>query len=441
MRKRVAAIWPLRSFALIATLARLAAAMAIAADPPSTQPHVEYMIVVTGGELLSGIYPDSHTHFLTKTLTPLGLRCAGAMTVDDRPTDIKEAIRFCRAKVPLVIVTGGLGPTDNDLTRETISEATGIPLHEHAEVLQDMLRRFNVKLDQLRPNLRRQAQMPVRGTYLKNPNGTANGLVFDLADGVVVALPGPPRELQPMVRDELVPFLSKRFGTHLPGCSLTVRFVGIGQSQISQTLRENVPWGPEITLNSQFEGGRVDFTFSLPDDTPRGREQLNELKDKILKHLGDYVYATDETSLEEHVTRLLAARGTTLTLVEVGSGGSLAARFSSADTACKVLGGAYAAASEEKVKQMLPVATSTRVGAALSDEEAVIAAIPKPIATGWVILVGELQQDKNGSRYVNVVYRLPDGSLDKQRIAFRGDEAARSGLATQIWDHLRRRLR
>jgi hypothetical protein len=81
------------------------------------------------------------------------------------------------------------------------------------------------------------------------------------------------------------------------------------------------------------------------------------------------------------------------------------------------------------------------VGAAFSDEEAIIAAIPKPIATGWVIMVGQMQQDRNGSRYVNVLFRLPDGSLDNQRFAFQGSEAARSGLVTQIWDHLRRRLR
>ena len=122
--------------------------------------------------------------------------------------------------------------------------------------------------------------MPVQGTYLKNANGTAVGLVFETPDRVIVALPGPPRELQPMVRDELVPYLSRRFGTRPPGASLTLRFVGLGQSQIDQTLKDHVPLPADITTSSQFEGGRVDFTFSLPGDTPEDRARAPGAEDQ-----------------------------------------------------------------------------------------------------------------------------------------------------------------
>lgn len=415
-----------------------------AAPPRSAEQPVEYMIVVTGGELLLGAYPDGHTYFITRTLRPLGLHCLGSMCVDDKPADIKEALRFVHGKAALVILTGGLGPTDNDVTRETLSQFTGIALEEHPDVLAGMERRFNVPRDRLRANLRRQTQVPTRGTYLKNANGSAVGLVFEPDEGVIVALPGPPRELQAMVRDELVPYLSRRFGTRLPGCSLTLRFVGIGQSQIDQTLEDHVPLGPDVTLASQFEGARVDFTFSLPDDTPKDRARLEELKRKILDHLGDYVYADDETSLEEHVIKLLAARGATLALAEAGSGGSLASALSGADAAHQVLAGAYVAPTEERLRRLLRVPDDKWTANTSSTHSATLLAQAAAEAAGsrWAVAVGQAREDASGAGYVEVVFMQQGGSPQNQHVALRGSgELARQRLNTQLLDQLRRRLR
>ena len=415
-----------------------------AAPAESSEQPVDYMIVVTGGELLSGTYADAHTHFLTRTLLPLGLRCVGSMSVDDKPADIKEALRFARRKATLVIVTGGLGPTRNDITRATLSDFTGIALRAHPDVLKEMQRRFKVSREQLRANLRRQADVPSRGTYLKNPNGTAVGLVFELADSVIVALPGPPRELQPMVRDELVPYLNRRFGSRLPGRSLTLRFVGIGQSRIGQTLQDHAPLPPDMTLTSQFRNGRVDFSFSLPDDTPQARARLDEFKQKVVQHLGDYVYADDETSLEQHIVKLLESRGATLTLAEAGSGGRLAAGLSAAGGARRVLAGAYVAPEEEKLRRLLRVPQATWTGSTSSAERAKLlaAAAADLTASQWAFAVGEAQQDKTGERYLVVVFKPPHGPMESQRVRLRGDdESARARLTTQLLDHLRRRLR
>ncbi len=419
---------------------------------PSRQP-LDYMIVVTGGELLSGAYPDGHTHFLTRTLHPLGLRCVGSICVDDKPHDLKEALRFATGKASLIIVTGGLGPTDNDITRETLSDFTKIPLKEHPDVLKAMARRFGGTPDRIRANLRRQTQVPTRGTYLKNSNGSAVGLVFQTAGSVIVALPGPPRELQTMVRDELVPYLSRRFGTRLPGCSLTLRFVGLGQSQIDQTLEEHVPLAPDITLSSQFSGSRVDFTFSLPGDTPQDRARLEQLKQKILEHLGDHVYADDETSLEQSVIKLLQERGATLALAEVHSGGSLAAGLSNADGATAVsavrsarraVAGAFVAPTEEKLRRLLGVHGQKWPQDASNTKRVELLASAAADSTGsqWAIAVGQAHQGNRAGRYVVVVFRLPDGRLESRQVSLRGTgQAARSRLTTQLLDQLRRRLR
>jgi len=437
----------LLSVGLISTVGELAVGTSAAGYAPLP---ARYVIVVTGGELLSGAYPDGHTHFLTRTLHALGLRCVGSMCVDDKQADLKEALRFATSKAALVIVTGGLGPTDNDITREALSDFTGISLKEHPDVLQEVARRFHVPVAQLRPNLRRQAQVPTRGAYFKNPNGTAVGLVFELADAVIVALPGPPHELQAMVRDELVPYLSQRFGISAVGglgCSLTLRFVGLGQSQIDQTLRDHVPLAPDITVSSQFQGSRVDFTFSLPNDTPKERAQLQELKRNVMKRLGKYVYADDETSLEEHVVKLLEARGVTLALAEAGSGGSLTAALTSVDGAHRVLAGAYVAPTVEKLRHLLRVRDDDWTGGASRGLRIGQLAVAAADATGsrWALAVGETWQDEDGADYVTVAFklpRLPETELESHQVRLRGTgELARSRLSTQLPALLRRQLR
>ena len=415
-----------------------------ASQSEAVPPPTRYMIIVTGGELLSGAYPDGHTHFLARTLRPLGLQCVGSMSVDDKQADIKEALRFAADKAALVIVTGGLGPTDNDITREALSDFTGIPLKEHPDVLEEMGRRFSTPPAELRANLRRQTKTPTRGTYLKNPNGTAVGLVFESAGRVVVALPGPPRELQPMVRDELVPYLSRRFGTRLPGRSLTLRFVGLGQSQIDQTLKDHVPLPPDVAVSSQFEGSRVDFTFSLPHDTPQDQTRLRELEQKIMTHLGEYVYANDETSLEERVLKLAEARGVTLALAEAGSGGALAAALSGADGARGVLSGAYVAPTEEKLRRLLGVRNDDWASSTSPDQrtQRLAAAAADAAKSQWAIAVGEASRDQSGADYVTVAFRLPEGRMETRQVRLRGGgELARMNLSTQLQDELRRKLK
>jgi len=415
-----------------------------AAPPEATGRAVRYTIVVTGGELLSGAYADGHTRFLTRTLRPLGLCCVGSMIVDDQQSDLMEALRFAAGKSALVIVTGGLGPTDNDVTRQTLSSFTKTAIRENPEVLRQLARRFNVPADQLRPNLRLQARVPTGGTYLKNPHGTAVGLVFERAATVVVALPGPPRELQPMVRNELAPYLSRRFGTRVPGCSLTLRFVGIGQSQIDQTLKEHVPLPSDVTVSSRFEGARVDFSFSLPEDTPQDRARLNELKQRILRHLRDYVYSDDKTSLEQHVAALLEARGATFSLAEAGSGGRLAAALNTAAGARNVLAGAYVAPTEEKLRRLLRVPDDQWAGSTSSTQRTHLLATAAAGLTGsqWAVAVGEVQEDRSGARYVEVALKLPESGLESRNVRLRGaGELDQSRLTTRLLDQLRRRLR
>ncbi|MCX7887568.1 MAG: molybdopterin-binding protein [Verrucomicrobiae bacterium] len=412
--------------------AMLGFALGVCAEKADTK--LDYRIVITGGEMLHGVYADAHTHFLTRTLHPLGVHCIGSMIVDDVREQMLAALRFATNDVSLVIVTGGLGPTPNDITRETLAEFTGIALREHPEVLENIARRMKQPKEQLRPNLRKQAMVPVRGGYLKTEQGTAAGLIFELDSVVIVALPGPPRELQPMVTNELLPYLRRKFGVRPLGATLKLRFVGIGQSQISHTIKEHVAVPSDVVITSLFEGGRVDFSFSLPPGRLEAEVALRRLKEQILEKLGEYCYAEGNLSLEEVVLGRLKMAGFKLVLAEVATGGQLAARLNGLPDAPSVLVGAYAAPTEAILAQLLQADVA-------GGPESLAAAAARRTGASLALAVGQPQQTADG-RFALAALNLPGGGVKTQRLGVRGsDDDARAQLVTQLLDFLRRQLR
>lgn len=406
------------------------------------EPAVDYVVIVTGSELLTGVYADGHTHFLTRTLRPLGLHCVGAMFVDDNAIAMQRALTFACGQARLVLVTGGLGPTDSDITRDVIAEFTGIELAEHEEVLRDMETRWNTPRVALRANLRRQSRVPRQGTYLKNATGSAVGLVFDAQPATIVALPGPPRELQPMVRDELIPLLARRFGTHTQGSSVTLRFIGIGQSLIDQTMKEHMHLTDDIMESSQFEGGRVDFTFALPHDRPEDHARLAELQQAFHEHLGEFIYADDATTtLEDCVVSRLAEAGQTLAIVEVGSGGGLATALCHAQRADRVIAGAFVAPTAERMRVVLGVTDAVWQATAVTEQWTLLANTARTrTGASQVIIVGAVEQDPAAdARRVAVVLQSPTGEIVNKWQRWSGPTVtAQSSMIAELLDTLRR---
>jgi nicotinamide-nucleotide amidase len=440
---------PLRLLAFLAALliglAGAPAARGAPAGHPTAAggPALDYMLVVTGEELLRGAYPDAHTCFITRTLHFLGGHCLGSLLVDDRSGDIQEALRFATAKARLVIVTGGLGPTVNDVTRDALSEFTGIPLQEDPAVCADLARRFNQPFAQLRANLRRQALVPTRGSYLRNPNGTAVGLVFEGSSNVVVALPGPPRELQAMVTSELVPYLRGKFGARSPGSALTVRFVGIGQSQIDQALREHVPLPPDVVVGSVFEASRVDFMFGLPGDTAQDRARLAAIEAGLRARLGEYIYADDGASLEEVVAGLFRKAGGSLALVECGSRGHLAAALDQVTNLSQLLAAAWVAPTGEQMRGILGVPPGAWSAWRTESEriEGLGRTASALVHSQWVVVVGEITRDTSGATGVWLGFGGPKRVWQTQWLRVQGaGETAHASLATQVLDRLRKAL-
>ncbi|MGC9326881.1 MAG: competence/damage-inducible protein A, partial [Candidatus Hinthialibacter sp.] len=217
---------------------------------PSSPAPVQYTLIITGEEILSGKRMDRHIPFLNKTLYELGLECRGCRVIGDSDAALSAIVKDALQISGIVIVTGGLGPTVDDITREALSDATGVSMEENPQALKELQERFAAMDRPMTDNNKRQALVPVQGGFFSNPNGTAPGLVYDLGDKLAIALPGPPRELTPMVLDSLAPFLIERFHLKKVFLSVNLRFSCLGESNIDAVVREKLGGVPDLRVSS-----------------------------------------------------------------------------------------------------------------------------------------------------------------------------------------------
>jgi molybdenum cofactor synthesis domain-containing protein len=401
---------------------------------------LEYFLVIAGGEVLEGVYADAHTPFITRNLLPLGCRCVGSLIVDDVDEDLKSALEYASSRAQLVIVTGGLGPTPNDITRETVAAFLGIELREDPELLEFLERRFRQPRDELRPNVRRQALVPAGGAFLPNPHGTAAGLIYP-GNPPIIALPGPPRELQPMVRDALKAHLQEHFGVRPPGTTVTMRFVGAGQSLISQTLEDLQLLPPEVTVGSVFDGGRVDFSFSLPGHSTPDRRQLKELTAAIQQQLGQYLYATDDATLEDVVVAAFLERNASLVVSEIGSGGIVAASLHAGRRSEQLMTATLAAPTPEKMQALVRQSDPDAGEATIDQARRLAQQSREQIRTTWALVaIPDIQPD-TGQPSLLVALAMPgDGWMTAHFTRPAANPEARFRFSTQLLDWLRREL-
>ncbi len=301
----------------------------MSADEPRRLLTAEMLSI--GSELTVGETRDTNAGELARSLTELGIRVERLTALPDRLDVVTEAFRAARARVDLVVSTGGLGPTPDDLTREAIAAAVGqSPTVDPAleAWLRDLWQRRGMPFPEA--NLK-QAWLIPSAVALANPNGTAPGWFVREGDGpVVVALPGPPREMRPMWAGEVLPRL-RAIGLGADVASRTYRLAGIGESQVAEILGEPLlrSTNPVVATYARLEA--VDVRVSAVGAGGRSAESLvDEAAAAVLDGLRDHVWAMGTTTWSEAVGARLDDLGWTLAAVEIGTGGSVAALFGDA---------------------------------------------------------------------------------------------------------------
>jgi competence/damage-inducible protein CinA-like protein len=278
-----------------------------------------------GTELTVGETRDTNAGELARSLTTDGVRVTRMTVLPDHLATVREAFRLALDRVDLVISTGGLGPTPDDLTREAVAEACGETPSVDPD-LERWLRELWSRRDMPFPemNLKQAWRIP-SSISLPNPNGTAPGWFVSRPDGrVVVTLPGPPREMRPMWADHVIPRLrSKGYGADI--VSRTYRLAGIGESQVAELLGERLLRSIDPVVATYARAEAVDVRISALGRDGRSAEAAVEaVADDVLRSVGRYVWATGETTWSEAIGARLGARGWSLAVVESGTGGSVA---------------------------------------------------------------------------------------------------------------------
>ncbi|HEX9427613.1 MAG TPA: competence/damage-inducible protein A [Candidatus Polarisedimenticolia bacterium] len=318
-------------------------------------------IVVTGTEVLTGRISDSNGPWVSERLEELGVEVAHILIVADRPADLEAALRFMAGEgMDLIVTTGGLGPTADDLTAEIVARFAGreLLLDEEmegkiAEVLRGFARRFNFDEEAVLEANRKQAMVP-EGAIPLDPVGTAPGLVVPAGDRVVVVLPGPPRELRPMwpaaLEAEPVRGVLAR-ATPLHG--YTLRMFGVPESEIAKSLREIESGGVDlgaVEITTCLRRGEIEIDVRYRDEAVGIADAVREgLAERHQRHL----FSLDGETIDSQVAALL--KGRRLGLAESCSGGLLAARITDVPGASEYMAGSVVAYSNEAKAELLGV--------------------------------------------------------------------------------------
>ena len=306
-------------------------------------------IIAVGSELLTPDRLDTNSLFLTEELNTIGIEVVRKTVVGDNRDLLAEAFRGALNRVPLIISSGGLGPTEDDLTRETVADLLGRKLRRNDEILRYIEGRFR-SLGREMPEVNvRQAMVPEGAEILENPRGTAPGLWLEDSGRAVVLLPGPPREMKPLFREQVLPRLGRRVsGVRL--YSRELRVTGLGESHVEQRIQPIYKRFPEVQTTILAAPGETQIHLRFwTEDAAHAKKTLDEIVQGFEIALADRIFSQDGRALEEVVAEQLTLNNATIAAAESCTGGLLAQRLTSiAGSSSYFLGGVVCYSNELK---------------------------------------------------------------------------------------------
>lgn len=331
-----------------------------------TSPAMRIELITTGSELLLGFTLNTHVNYLARALAPLGLRLHRHVTTADNRADMRAAIADALTRADILLITGGLGPTSDDVTRDVIAELLDRPLHRDDAVVAAMRDRARRRGYAVPESSLVQALVPAGAQVLPNPNGTAPGLALDHDGRLLLLLPGPPRELQPMFAESVVPLLRVRCAGLIPADCRTLRVAGLGESQVAERIAPVLRRFSDLEVGYCARPGEVEVRVIHTDAARTAAAERD-----IRAALGTHVFGTGDERLEEVVIRQLSAAGQTLAVAESCTGGLIAHRLTNVPGASAVLlAGWIPYSNAAKIRDLGVAADTLRQCGAVSEETA-----------------------------------------------------------------------
>jgi nicotinamide-nucleotide amidase len=335
-------------------------------------------VVAIGSELLLGQIVDTNSAWIGEQLALAGIDSFFQVKVGDNRSRIVAAIRQALARSEAVICCGGLGPTQDDITRESIAEVLNVELEARPELEVAIREMFAARGRTMSANNLRQAMVPAGAMAIPNPRGTAPGLLCPLGDRVVYAVPGVPHEMRDMIGRAVLPDLASRAGIRATIRSRTLRTWGLGESTLAEVVAPRLEaleasGNPTIAfLASGIEGIKVRITAkgTGPDAATVADGLLADEESKLRALLGAAVFGVDDENMEVAVGRLLADRGLTLAVAESLTGGMIASRLTAVPGASNWFRGGIVSYAGEVKREVLGVGPGPVVSASAAGEMA-----------------------------------------------------------------------
>ncbi len=327
----------------------------------SLEPTVPVAAVLgVGDELLLGATVDTNGSWLAAGLSDLGFRICRRVQVGDSEAVIAGALEELLREADVVVVTGGLGPTPDDRTRDAVARFLGRPLEPHAQVLADLEARYRARgMEGVPPMARSMALVPAGARVLPNPRGAAPGLALDTPrGGLVVLLPGIPSEMRELFLEEVRPFLLARFEGRLrPLLQRVLHTTGIPESLLAESVQRAFPQGMggvSVAFLPDLQGVRVRLVVR-PDEEGKGEEELDRVADTLAGVLAGHLYTSPSGDLAEALGTALKARGATLAVAESCTGGLVCRRLTDWPGSSEYFLGGVVAYSNQAKRSLLGV--------------------------------------------------------------------------------------
>lgn len=339
-------------------------------------------LIAVGTEILLGNIVNTNSAYLSEKCAELGLAVYYQSVVGDNPDRMKSVIKTALDRSDVIILTGGLGPTEDDLTKEITAEVMGFPLVEDAhtrELMEAYLKEYEKNHPQRRitKNNYKQTMVPEGAIVMDNHNGTAPGLIMEKKGKTAILLPGPPNEMVPMFEESVYPYLRKKQPEII--YSRMVKISGIGESQVAEEIQDLIDKQTNPTIAPYAKTGEVHLRVTAKaEDEKKCKEMIKPIVRELKKRFGKNVFATrEDKTLEEAVVDLLKEKNMTLSLAESCTGGAVAARIVNVPGASDSLMCGYVTYTNRAKRKCLGVKKST-----LNKEGAVSAKCAKEMAKG-----------------------------------------------------------
>ncbi len=315
-------------------------------------------IIAVGTEILVGDIVNTNAQFLSKELFNLGIDMYYQTVAGDNPLRLKEAIRLAYERADLVIFSGGLGPTEDDLTKETVAEYFHVPLLFHEEIkdeIKEYLRGY-AKKGYPESNWK-QAYIPEGAMILHNKRGTAPGIILEKNEKIAIMLPGPPRELIPMFSELVEPYL--RTKSSFVMASKVVRLFGIGEARVGEIMADLMA-GSNPTVAPYAKDNEVTLRIAAKADSKAAAKTMIETSlQEVKKRVGEYIYGYDEDDMARTTAALLMQNNLTVACAESCTAGLLTATLGNMPGISSVLGESIVTYSNEAKEKYLSVSPKT----------------------------------------------------------------------------------